>query len=101
MFLSQFWQRKLQFLSGVKGLKKVKLASYDQTLVIEGEGLGEAFKGIGAEGDDLKKCRKDVKALIEQAQTRVRAEIAERVDRDGWRALRAWVHKGGFQSRAG
>lgn len=93
------WQRKLEFLSGVKGLNMVKLAMNDEVRESEGADLKEAFNGIGTESDDLKICAKEVAALIERAQRSVQEEIAERVDRDGWRALRVWVQGGGFRSR--
>lgn len=97
--LSDIWQRKLGFLGSVQGLKMVKLATKDEVLEIDGADVGDAFNGIGTIGDDFKNCAKEVTGLVERAKTNVKKEIAERVDRDGWRALRAWVYNGGFQSR--
>ena len=97
--LSDIWQRKLGFLGSVQGLKMVKLATKDEVLETNGADLRDAFNGIGTVEDDFKNCAMEVTALVERAKTNVKKEIAERVDRDGWRALRAWVYKGGFRSR--
>ena len=99
LHLLQIWQRKLEFLGGVQGLKMVKLATKGEVVEIDGADLKEALNGISTDGRDPKNCAEEVAALIERAQTSVQEEITERVDRDGWRALRAWVHGGGFQNR--
>lgn len=97
--LSDIWQRKLGFLGSVQGLNKVKLTSKDEVVEIDGPDVRDALNGIGTVGDDFKNCAKEVTALVERAKTNVKNEIAERVDRDGWRALRAWVYNGGFRCR--
>lgn len=97
--LSDMWKQKVNLLRGIRRLKMVKLATDDEALEIDGGDLMEAFWGIGSYGDDFDVCSKEVAALVRHAKRNVRREIKHRVDRDGWRALRAWVNGGGFQSR--
>lgn len=106
--LSDIWQQKLAFVRDTRQLNMVKLATDDRVLEIDGKSrvlgidggsLRRVFKGIGGYGDDFTVCAKEVSALVRHAEMNVKKEIAERVDRDGWRALRAWVNGGGFQSR--
>ncbi|CAF9937813.1 MAG: hypothetical protein ALECFALPRED_007420, partial [Alectoria fallacina] len=44
---------------------------------------------------DFNVCAKEVAELVAHAEMRVRKETADRVERDGWGALRAWVVGGG------
>ena len=57
------------------------------------------MKGISGHGEDFKICAKELSALLQRAKMTGRRETANRVDRDGWRALRAWVKEGGFHVR--
>lgn len=99
VLLLDIWQQKLAFLRGTRRLTMVKLSTDDRVLEIDGDNLRRAFKGIGGIGDDFRICAKEVTALVRHAEMNVKKEITHRVDRDGWRALRAWVNGGGFQSR--
>ena len=83
-------------------LKMVKLATDggdDEALEIEGGDLRRAFWGSGPHGGDFVVCSEDVAALIVRVEANVRREIEAKVERDGWRALRAWVKGGGYRSR--
>ncbi len=97
--LLDIWEQKLKFLRGTRGLKSVKLATDDEVLEIDGSKLWKALKGIGERSGDFRNCAKEVASLVGRAKSDVRNEIARRVNRDGWRALRAWVNGGGFRSR--
>ncbi|KAL9062873.1 MAG: hypothetical protein Q9161_009721 [Pseudevernia consocians] len=99
VLLSDIWQQKLAFLRRTRGLTLVKLATDDEVLEIDGSNLRKAFKGIGDDGDDFQICAKELAHMVGRAKINVKNEIVWRVNRDGWRALRAWVVGGGFQSR--
>ncbi|CAD6591111.1 MAG: hypothetical protein ASARMPREDX12_004926 [Alectoria sarmentosa] len=96
--LSDIWQQKLAFLRRTREIKTVKLATVDRVLEIDGSNLGRAFRGIGACVCDYNICAKEVAELVAHAEMRVKKEVADRVERDGWRALRTWVIGGGCQS---
>ena len=104
--LLQTWYSKLAFLRKTKGLKFVRM-----TVEGEGEEEGGVFgiDGLGFEravevraggdgsphsSDELLLFHvEEVTALIYRASMNVQREIRERVDRDGWRALKCWVKK--------
>ncbi|CAD6590024.1 MAG: hypothetical protein ASARMPRED_004527 [Alectoria sarmentosa] len=96
--LSDIWQQKLAFLRRTREIKTVKLATVDRVLEIDGSNLGRAFRGIGACVCDYNICAKEVAELVAHAEMRVKKKVADRVERDGWRALRTWVIGGGCQS---
>lgn len=96
--LSDIWQRKLAFLNSTWRLKTIKLVTDDASLMVDGSTLRETFNGIGTHGDAFQLCAKAVTALIERAKRNVQREVAARVDRDGWRALRARVKAGAYRS---
>ena len=90
VLLSDIWLEKLAFLRHTRGLKAVKLVTEDDVLEIEGSQLRRALEGIGGDGDDFQTCAKEVVTLVGRAQRNVKSMVAERMHRDGWRALRAW-----------
>ena len=109
--LLQTWYSKLAFLRKTKGLKLVKLAvegeEGEEEGVLERDGLGferalEVIAGDGSPHSDelLLFHAEEVTALIYRASMNVEREITERVDRDGWRAVRGWVKGRGYQSRS-
>ena len=97
--LLQTWYSKLAFVRKSKGLKVVRLTiEGEEEGVFEVDGLGferavEAISGDGSPQSDevLLFHAEEITALIYRASMKVQREITERVDRDGWRALRGWV----------
>ena len=103
--LLQTWYSKLAFLRKSKGLKFVRLAVEGEegkgegVFEVDGLGLERALEVIAGDGsphsDELLLIHvEEVIALIHRASMKVRKEITDRVDRDGWRALRSWVKSG-------
>ena len=105
--LLQTWYSKLAFLRKAKGLKLVRMAvegEKEGVFEVDGPGFERALEVIVDDGsphlDELLLFHAEkVTALIYRASMNVKREITERVDRDGWRALRGWVKGRGYQSR--
>ena len=106
--LLQIWYSKLAFLRKTKGLRFVRLAvegeEAEEEGAVEVDGLGferalEVIAGDGSpQSDDLLLFHaKEVTALIYRASMKVKREITERVDRDGWGALKGWVRSRSYQ----
>ena len=100
--LLQTWYSKLAFLRKAKGLKFVRLAVEGEeeegegVFEVDGLGFERALEVVAGDGsphsDELLLFHvEEVIALIFRASMKVRREITERVDQDGWRALRGWV----------
>ena len=108
--LLQTWYSKLAFLRKTQGLKVVRLAVEGEEAEAEGgievDGLGferalEVIAGDGSpQSDELLLFHAEkVTALIYRASMNVKRDVSERVDREGWRALKGWVKGGGYRSR--
>ena len=100
--LLQTWYSKLAFLRKSKGLKFVRLAVEGEVgedeggFEVDGLGFERALEVIAGDGslhsDELLLFHAEkVTALICRASMNVKREITERVNREGWRALRDWV----------
>ena len=97
--LLQTWYSKLAFLRKTTGLRLVRMTvegDEQRVLEFDGPGFERALEVVGGNGsphlDELLLLHAEkVTALIHGASMNVKKEITERVDRDGWRALREWV----------
>ena len=100
LHLLHIWYEKLAFLRKTKGLETVKVvAAEGESFEIDGSDVERALEVIGGSYHELEFRAEEVTALVRGATMHVKREITERVDRDGWRVLRAWVNRGGFRSR--
>ena len=108
--LLQTWYSKLAFLRKAKGLSFVRLAvegeEAEEEGAVEFDGLGferalELKAGDGSPQSDevLLFHAKEVTALVYRASMKVKREITERVDGDGWRGLRGWVKSRDYQAQ--
>lgn len=93
--LADMWRQRIDFLSGTRDLNIVKLVTERGAYESQGRHLNVMFKNRIQDGDDWYPLCVDF--LAKDMMWRVRTDIADRVDRDGWRGLRTWVNRGGFQ----
>lgn len=99
-YLSYIWFAKVYFLQELQPLKTVKLAAAGEMLEIDQGDLARIADGF-RNPVNFSYCAdaEEVGALVEHAKETVRREIDDRVERDGWRGLRAWVYGGGPRHR--
>lgn len=98
---------KLAFLRKMRGLKMVKMVAVtvaegegEEVFEIDGLDLERALEVTDGSYDEMQFRAEEVSALVRVAGVFVKKEVEEKVDKDGWGALKAWVNRGGgFRSR--
>lgn len=110
LHLLHIWYEKLAFLRKTRGLKMAKVVAVaaaeaerdgkEVMFEIDGLDLERALEVTDGSYDEIQFQAGEVSALVRGAGSVVKREVEERVDKDGWRVLKAWVNGGGvFRSR--
>lgn len=93
--LSDVWRQKIAFLRGIRDLDAVQLATEGGMLKISRPAYPSHVRGIPV-ATAVTGIRHVEISWCQDSKGRVRKEVADRVDRNGWRALRAWVKGEGY-----
>lgn len=107
LHLLHIWYEKIAFLRKMRGLKMVKVVAVgvaeregEEVLEIDGVELERALEVTDGSYDEIQFRAEEVTALVRRAAAAVKRVVEERVDTEGWRALKAWVDGGeGYRSR--
>ena len=103
-YLTDIWRAKFSFLRSARGLKKITLATDDEMLEMDGgAGLEDELQSVEVKPGvrvHFYLCAEEVD-LIEREKMKVKMELEDRMEREGWKALIAWVKAGGYQAGRG
>ena len=106
LHLLHIWYEKLAFLRKTRGLKMAKVVAVavavdeaerdgeEVMLEIDGLDLERALEVTDGSYDEIQFQAGEVSALVRGAGIVVKREVEERVDKDGWRVLKARVNGG-------